>query len=136
MTLEGGCYCKEVRYESTGDVGMKGQCFCRECQYITGGDSALLLGMPETGFAYTKGKPEGFQRPDLDTPVTREFCAACGTHILSRAPGMPGAVLIKVGTLDDPSFFGMPEMAIFTCDRQAFHQVPEGVATFERLPGG
>ena len=34
MKIEGGCYCKEVRYESTGEIGLKGQCFCRECQYI------------------------------------------------------------------------------------------------------
>ena len=38
MNLEGGCYCKQIRYESTGEIGMKIQCFCRECQYITGGD--------------------------------------------------------------------------------------------------
>jgi hypothetical protein len=136
MAIEGGCYCGALRWKAEGDPLLKGQCHCRECQYISGGSPNVVLGMPEAGFAYTKGKPQGFQRPDLDTPVTREFCAACGTHILSRAPGMPGAVLIKVGTLDDPSFFGMPEMAIFTCDQQAFHQVPEGVATFERLPGG
>ena len=48
---------------------------------------------------------------------------------------MPGAVLLKVGTLDDPSVFGAPQMAIFTIDEQSYHRVPEGVPTFERLPG-
>jgi hypothetical protein len=48
---------------------------------------------------------------------------------------VPGAVLIKVGTLDDPSLFGAPQMAIFTIDKQSFHQLPPGVPTFERVPG-
>ena len=71
---------------------------------------------------------------DLDAPVTREFCPECGTHLLSRVPGMP-AVLLKVGTLDSPGDFGAPQMAIFLCDNQPFHVVPEGVATFDKGPG-
>jgi hypothetical protein len=133
MKLEGGCYCKEVRYESTGDVGLKGQCFCRECQYITGGDSVLIMGVPEDGFKVTKGALKAFKRTDIEHAVTREFCANCGTHVTTRA--MPGMVMIKVGTLDDPSVFEGPQMVIFTCDKQAYHRLPEGVPTFERMPG-
>ena len=66
--------------------------------------------MKEAEFRYTQGKPKGFRRSDLPNPVTREFCAECGTHVLTRAPGMPGVVLLKVGTLDDPSVFGKPQM--------------------------
>ncbi len=51
----------------------------------------------------------------------------------SRRPGLPAAIL-KVGTLDDPALSGTPQMAIFTIDKQAFHQIPEGLPSFERLP--
>ena len=54
---------------------------------------------------------------------------------MSRAPGFAGVVMLKVGSLDDPAEFGGPEMVIYTCDKQPFHLVPEGVPTFERLPG-
>jgi hypothetical protein len=93
------------------------------------------MGMPEAGFAYTKGGPKAFRRADLENPVTREFCPDCGTHLLSRAPSVPGAVLLKVGSLDDPSVFGAAQMAIFTADKQSFHHIPEGVPAFEGLPG-
>ena len=46
--------------------------------------------------------------------------------------GLP-AVVLKVGTLDDPAQF-TPQMAIFTIDKQPFHHVPEGMPAFERLP--
>jgi hypothetical protein len=134
MSLEGRCYCGELRYEVTADPMFKGQCHCRECQYISGGQPNLIMGIPLAGFKYTKGAPAEFRRSDLETPVTREFCGTCGTHILARPPGLP-AVVLKVGTLDDPSVFGQSQMAIYTCDKQSFHHIPEGIPTFEKTPG-
>jgi hypothetical protein len=134
MQIEGGCYCGKVRYKAEGEPMMKGQCHCRECQYISGGAPNVFIAMPIAGFSYTRGTPKSFTRSDLEHPVTREFCADCGTHIVSRPQGFP-AMIIKVGTLDDPKKYGGPNMAIFTIDKQSFHQIPTGVASFERLPG-
>ena len=105
MKLTGHCYCGALRYETGGDPLFKGQCHCRECQYISGGMPAVVMGVKEAEFRYTQGKPKGFRRGALPSPVTREFCPECGTHVATRAPGMPGAVMLKVGTLDDPSVF-------------------------------
>jgi hypothetical protein len=135
MELDGGCYCGKLRYHATGDALFKGQCHCRECQYMTGGQPNVVMAMLESGFSYTKGSPKQFRRSDLENPVTREFCGECGTHILAKASALPGAVIMKVGTLDDPSVFGGPQMVIFTIDKQTFHHIPEGVPTFERRPG-
>jgi hypothetical protein len=135
MEIQGGCYCGAVRYQATGDALFSGQCHCRECQYISGGHPNVVMGMPEAGFTYTKGTAKAFRRQDLPNPVTREFCPECGTHLLTRTPGLPGAVLLKVGSFDDPSVFSGPQMVIFTIDKQAFHHIPEGVPAFERTPG-
>jgi hypothetical protein len=53
--------------------------------------------------------------------------------MVTRLPDMP-AVVVKVGTLDDPAQFGAPQMAIYTCDQQPFHTIPEGKPAFEKLP--
>lgn len=135
MKVEGGCYCGAVRYVADGDPVFNGQCHCRECQYISGGSPNVAVAIPESGFAYTRGAPKVFKRGDLEAPVAREFCAECGTHMVSRAPALAGVAIIKRGTLDQPSAFGDPQVAIFLVDRQPFHQVPAGIATFERMPG-
>ena len=135
MKIEGGCYCGAVRYRAEGEPVLKAQCYCRECQYIAGGSANVTMGMPDAGFEYTQGAPKGFRRSDLPTPVTREFCADCGTHLATKAPALPGAVLLKVGTMDDPKQFGGALLVIFTVDKQPFHQLPDGVPSFERMPG-
>jgi hypothetical protein len=134
MKLEGGCYCRAIRYVAEGEPMMKAQCHCRECQYITGGSPNVFIAMPTASFSYVQGTPKQFSRSDLERAVTREFCPDCGTHLVTRPQRMP-AVIVKVGTLDDPSLFGGPDMAIFMVGKQEFHQIRAGLPTFERLPG-
>jgi hypothetical protein len=134
MHIEGGCYCGGLRYVADGEPMLRAQCHCRECQYISGGSPNVIIGMPLAGFRYTSGEPKQFTRTDIPRPVTREFCPNCGTHILTRARGFDG-VILKVGTMDDPKLFEGPQMAIFTIDKQPFHQIPAGVPAFERFPG-
>jgi hypothetical protein len=131
--LEGRCYCCNVRYAAEGEPMMKGQCHCRECQYITGGAPNMFVAMPSGGFSYTQGAPKQFTRSDLQRAVTRGFCPECSTHLVTRVPGMP-MTIVKVGTLDDPSLFGGPQLAIYTVEKQPFRQIPEGLLAFERLP--
>jgi hypothetical protein len=134
MKFEGGCYCKAVRYAVDGDPMFTGLCHCRECQYISGGSANAFMVVAPAAFTYTRGQPKAFTRSDLPAPVTREFCPDCGTHLVARAPSGTMTIL-KVGTMDDPSLFGMPHMAIWTSEKQCFHAIPEGVAQFEKLPG-
>jgi hypothetical protein len=43
-------------------------------------------------------------------------------------------MIIKVGTMDDPSVF-KAQFAIFMCDKQHFHLIPEDLPTFDKRPG-
>jgi hypothetical protein len=133
MKLEGGCYCGEIRYEAAGKPMLRAQCHCRPCQYFSGGAANMFMLTPPEGFQYTRGTPHRFKRDDLERAVTREFCAHCGTHLVTRRPDLH-AIILKAGTLDDPSQFGASQMAINTSDRQAFNCIPEGLPTFEGLP--
>ena len=93
----------------------------------------MFMLVPAEGFAYTKGAPKTYRRLDKADAVTREFCAVCGTHMISRRPGLRPVVL-KIGTLDDPSVYGGAQKAIFTAEGQPFHLIADGVPAFEGLP--
>ena len=133
MKITGGCYCRKIRYEADGDLEAAFQCHCRECQYITGGNANIVMVFAQDNFKYVKGKPSVFARSDLETPVKRYFCQNCGTSIGAISPARPGSMIVKAGTLDDPSVFS-PSAAIFTCDRQSFHHIPDGLPTFDKRP--
>lgn len=132
MKFEGGCYCGQLRYVAEGEPLVKAQCHCRECQYLSGGHPNVIIGMPKDGFKYTKGKPQEFSRSDLDVSRVREFCGTCGTHILTRSPNLPTGLFVKVGSMDDPSLFGKPDVAIQLADAQEFHHIPTDAKTFDR----
>ncbi len=102
MTLTGGCYCGEVRFEATGPVHMKGLCLCRTCQINSGGMGNLFAGLMDEDFRYTKGAPARFAHPDKPDATIREFWwtraqlaarrpkAPAGVICQDRRPGRPG----------------------------------------------
>lgn len=135
MSHAGRCYCGAVRYEFDGEPVVNAQCHCRECQYISGGNPNVILAIPDATFHYTQGEPKAFTRADIENPGTREFCPNCGTHLLTRSPHVPGVVILKRGTLDQPAAFGNPQLAIYTCDKQPWHHIPEGMPAFAKRPG-
>lgn len=132
-TFTGRCYCGDVQYEATGKPLFKAQCHCRECQYITGGGPNFFMILPIAGLVWTKTTPQSFARSDLETPRVRRFCGNCGTHMTTELPDGERVVL-KIGTLDDPSLYGGPKAAIYTIDQQPYHLIPEGIPSFERIP--
>ncbi|MCX2978418.1 GFA family protein [Candidatus Marimicrobium litorale] len=135
MKLTGGCYCGKVRYEAEGEPVLRGLCHCRECQYISGGAANVALGMPVSGFHYTKGQPRVFERTDLEQPVKRQFCPDCGTSLASLPPALADIIVLKVGTLDDPASYGTPDIAMYCIEKQDFHYLPENMPQFDRFPG-
>lgn len=135
MTLTGGCCCGSVRYEAEGAPIMKARCHCRECQCFTGGEGSDFMAMPVAGFRFTKGEPKSYTKPDLNGTATRQFCADCGAPLLTKSPALPVAVIIKVGSLDEPGLYEGPQDIFQTADAHPFHLLPEGVPAFARFSG-
>ena len=88
---------------------------------------------PKGNFRFTEGEPNTFERGDLEKPRTRYFCGNCGTHICVKSPPRPGMLVLKIGTLDDHSWF-KPQSAIYCVDKQPYHLIPGEVPSFERVP--
>ena len=125
------CYCGDIEFDDP--IHSQLLCHCRECRYLSGGEPNASIVISEKNFRITKGELKTFARDDLDAPRVRSFCGNCATHICVESPPRPGMLVLKIGTLDDHSWFN-PQTAIFCIDQQLFHQIPEGVPSFERTP--
>lgn len=131
--LTGGCYCGALRYEVTEPFVRRGECYCRACQQVSGGGPNLFVLVPPSGFRFTSGHPRTYKKPNLPDAVTRLFCEACGTHIVTERPGLEFVVL-KVGTFDDPGHFKRADFAIFISQAQVFHRLADDIPAFDALP--
>jgi len=101
---------------------------------ISGGAGNLFMAVDAQNFQFTKGTPGSFNKNDRSGSPTRHFCEACGVHLTARSERAPGAVLIKVGTLDDPSVFEGPELVTWTSEMQKFHLLPADVPAHPEFP--
>jgi len=102
MNLSGQCLCGSVRYTSTGQPRFVFLCHCKDCQRSGGSLTHLGVMVPEATFTRT-GEVRSFTKSsDAGRQITREFCPNCGSGIVNRLDMVPGVVVIKGGTLDDP----------------------------------
>ena len=132
MGLSGGCHCGQLRYQIDGEIAMRGLCLCTTCQKISGGAGNLFIGINAAAFSYTAGAPSVFASSDLSP--RREFCGTCGVHIAARSPKAPTGLIVKVGTLDQPSHFRGAGVVSWASEKQPYHLVPEGVPVFDSIP--
>ena len=112
----GGCLCGAVRYKLQAEPALIGVCHCRDCQKFTGSAFSFLVAVPLAALEIA-GPFKTFDKPgDSGHPISRQFCAECGSSIAEEAFIRPGLVLINAGTLDDPTQF-TPTLEIY-CDRE------------------
>ncbi|HET7763974.1 MAG TPA: GFA family protein [Burkholderiales bacterium] len=98
----GGCLCGQVRYRLTAEPVTSRICWCRDCQRIAGNGTVNAL-FPSQSIEITGSPSEYVREADSSHVVRRRFCPQCGCHLFAVSSGYPGVVVVRVGTLDDPS---------------------------------
>jgi hypothetical protein len=68
---------------------------------------------------------------DSGAKMQRSFCPKCGTPLFSEAQPRPHLVIVRVGSLDDPSV-GRPMATIWTKSAPAWACFDEGLPKAER----
>lgn len=111
----GGCLCGQIRYSFGGAPLLTAICHCRNCQRQSGSAFGIVAAVPEADFDLLGETRTFHDSSDSGRAVARVFCPACGSPILSTIEPMPGIMLIKAGTLDDPAGL-QPAIEVY-CDR-------------------
>src|SRR5260370_1702986 len=134
--MTGGSLCGAVQYESSGEQGFALLCHCRDCQRQSGSAYAAALRVPAAGCRVTKGEPKLYVKTaDSGNQVTRAFCPDCGCMLFLRVSARSDLVGIRVGTLDDPSFF-QPEADIFVDSAQRWDHMNPDLPKYATYPPG
>lgn len=128
--MEGGCNCGQVRYRIDAKPVVVAQCHCRNCQRQSGSAFSVNLMVKADGVT-TTGELTTYE--DRDTysgnPVYRRFCGTCGSPIFSELSAGNGMIIVKVGTLDDPSQL-TPAVSVWTSTKWPWVDIPEGQHSF------
>jgi hypothetical protein len=104
--VTGGCRCGAVRYEFSGEPVLSVNCYCRDCQRTSGAALSSAIFVPKASFKLTRGRPRDYESTaDSGNRVSRGFCSTCGSPLFASNSAHPDAVIITMGSLDDPSKF-------------------------------
>ena len=133
-TITGGCLCRRVRWEATGEPAFTGCCHCRSCQRYTGSAFNAFAVFPAANVRTTGDLKTYDDQSDSGQPVRRRFCPNCGSGVASELDSLPGMTVLLAGGFDDPAEF-TPGMEIFWDSAQPWVKAGAERQRFARMPG-
>jgi len=129
--IEGGCFCKSVRYRLTSAPMFVHCCHCLNCQSQTGSAFVLNAIIETERIELLSGEPiVTALESGGGGPHDVYRCPDCLVAIWSDYGRRPGVRFVRVGTLDDPTALS-PDAHIFTRSKQPWVGLPDGVPAFE-----
>lgn len=129
---EGSCLCGTVRYEITGQIGPISLCHCSRCRKANGSAFLASAEVRSSEFKIICGH-ESLGDFESSPGVHRIFCRGCGSPIISRRPGPPEAIRVRLGTLDS-YLKTKPQSHIFYADRAEWFEFEDDVAKYAGAP--
>jgi len=131
--MTGGCLCGQVRYSANVEPMFTGVCHCTSCQKQSGGAFNIVVAVPQATLSI-QGSPKTYtKKGDSGSEVVSRFCPNCGSTILSEPAAMPGASILRAGTLDDTAWL-KPTMEIYCDSAQSWVQLGGGMQRFAKMP--
>jgi len=131
-SFSGGCLCGEVRYEGSEAQG-GGHCYCEDCRRSSGTSHCSHMIVSESRFS-VQGEVRFFDAvTDSGNTISRGFCPSCGSPIYSRNSGMPGMVIVRASSLDDPDVFA-PGLIVYASRAPAWGQPRDDLPVFGEMP--
>ena len=128
---DGECFCGSVRFRVSGPVRNLCYCHCESCRRASGAPFVAWGTFARENFVLLHGKPAEYRS---SPPVTRGFCAACGTTLTYCHDGRPGDIDVTLVTLDDPGEF-VPKFHIWVQDKLPYIDIGDGLPAYESVPG-
>jgi hypothetical protein len=102
--IEGGCFCKAVRYRVRGVPSNTMVCHCQSCRRIAAAPVVAWITFKKAEFELLQGE-EALSSFSSSAPVRRRFCATCGTPVTYEHEKHLDTIDVTTCSLDDPAAF-------------------------------
>ena len=126
MTQRASCCCGQLEVLVRGDLPGASICHCFQCQKRTGSAFGLQAKFPEDRITIN-GQSQQYERRG-EGLVTFSFCPKCGSTVYWRLDGLPGMVVIAVGTFANPNF-PAPVFSVYEERIHSWVALPDSVVT-------
>lgn len=125
----GGCLCGAIRYEVRGAVGPIDHCHCSMCRRSHGAPFSTFGRIRRAELHLTAGA-NLLTTYASSGPVTRSFCARCGSRLFFRHTALPDHEFVAIGSLDDDTDLKV-EAHIFVGSKARWYTIHDELAQHE-----
>lgn len=133
MGRTGRCLCGQVSYILGASPLLTAVCHCRNCQRQSGSAFSIIV-LAKTATVEIDGNLRTFlDKAENGASIERRFCPDCGSAMFSWQSSAPDRLIIKAGTLDDPSGL-RPSVHVWCASAQPWVAIPENVVRFPGNP--
>jgi hypothetical protein len=130
--ISGGCLCGAVRYECNAEPLGTAICHCTHCQSVSGSAFSVNVVVPAPRLTWQGQSLASYaDKGESGKPLSRKFCRNCGSSLATETEALPGAIIIKAGTLDDKSWL-KPNYHLWTNSAQPWVRIEPGATTFSK----
>ena len=131
LNISGRCLCGSVRFNCCAEPIFQGSCHCDDCRRSSGslyGSFVFVLAETVT----ITGQTHSYQhKSDRGSTMTKEFCPTCGSQMFSLNTHFPERRGIRVGIIDDASWF-KPNAYLYDCKKLPHTPVHPEITTYDR----
>jgi hypothetical protein len=127
--ISGGCLCGAVRYECSAEPLGTAICHCTHCQKVSGSAFSVNVVVPAPSLTWQGQSLASYaDKGESGKPLSRKFCRNCGSSLATETEALPGAIIIKAGSLDDKSWL-KPNYHLWTNSAQPWVRIEPGAKT-------
>jgi hypothetical protein len=112
---------------------MAGNCHCRLCQQVSGSAFTANVAVPKDALRIKGDVRYHEAKADSGNTVSLGFCPICGTPVVGKSSGMPELMMLRAGSLDDPSWY-RPGMDLYTASAQPWDYMNPDLPKFPQMP--
>jgi hypothetical protein len=126
--LQGGCYCRAIRYEVDGSPVHRTNCHCSICRATSGAPFVAWFSVLNSEFQFVSGTAKEFQS---SAKAYRTFCQECGTPLTFRHTDDPQYIDITTCSLDHPDQC-VPENHTYVADKLNWTELSDKLPRFAK----